>query len=167
MREPDRELGDPQELLLGYLDTYRAAVARKLDGLSEAELRSSRLPSGWTPLGMLKHLVYMERRWLVWGFLAEPVPDPWGDRERDEVWYTDPPESRDELLAALTAGGARTRAIAGGADLAEPGRVGGRFGPASPPATLGWILHHVLQEYARHMGHLDVARELIDRAVGE
>ncbi len=51
-------------LFLDYLDYYRAAIAVKLVGLSDAELRSSRLPSSWTPIELLKHLVYMERRWL-------------------------------------------------------------------------------------------------------
>ena len=47
--------------------------------------------------------------------------------------------------------------------LAEGDR---RFGPDDRP-TLNWILFHVLQEYARHAGHLDVARELVDGATGE
>jgi hypothetical protein len=48
--EPSETLTDPRELLGGYLDYYRGAVLRKLDGMSEEELRGSRLPSGWTPL---------------------------------------------------------------------------------------------------------------------
>lgn len=167
MQEPSRDLADPRELLLGYLDAYREAVAGKLDGLSDDALRTSRLPSGWTPLGLLKHLVFMERRWLVWGFRAEPVPDPFGDDETADCWYVSPPESVDELLAALRAGGERTRAIVTAASLADVGAVGGRFTDENPPPTLGWILHHVLQEYARHTGHLDIARELLDGAVGE
>ena len=56
-----------------------------------------------------------------------------------------------------------------GATLADVSRIGGRFaeGDRKPPPTLGWILLHVLQEYARHAGHLDIARELIDGATGE
>jgi uncharacterized protein DUF664 len=49
---------------------------------ADDELRTSRLPSGWAPLELLKHLVHVERRWLVWGFEGEPVDDPWAD-ERD------------------------------------------------------------------------------------
>ncbi|MHA6758011.1 mycothiol transferase [Streptacidiphilus sp. PAMC 29251] len=78
MHKPDRSQADPAALLLGFLDYYRSAVARKIEGLSEEELRTSRLPSGWSPLQLLNHLVYMERRWLVWGFLAEPIPSPSG-----------------------------------------------------------------------------------------
>ncbi|MGH3681633.1 MAG: DUF664 domain-containing protein, partial [Natronosporangium sp.] len=57
--EPGRQLSDPKELLLSYLDYYRSVIARKLAGLTDTELRTSRLPSGWTPLELLHHLVYM------------------------------------------------------------------------------------------------------------
>jgi hypothetical protein len=82
---------------------------------AQARAWASRLPSGWTPLELLKHLAYMERRWLCWGFRAEQLPDPHGDED---------------------------------------------------PRPLR-ILTYVLQEYARHAGHLDVAREVIDGTTGE
>ena len=63
---------DKAKLLLGYLDYYRSVIARKLNGLTDAELRSSRLPSGWTPLELLKHLLHMEARWLRWGPRTSP-----------------------------------------------------------------------------------------------
>ncbi|MGW1290104.1 mycothiol transferase [Streptomyces sp. NPDC002586] len=59
--EPDVTLSSPAELLAGYLDFYRDAVLRKLDGLTDEELRGSLLPSGWAPLELLKHLAYV--RW--------------------------------------------------------------------------------------------------------
>ena len=167
MSKPSRDLADPKELLLSYLDTYRSVIIRKVDGLSDHDLRTSRLPSGWTPLGLLKHLAYMERRWLVWGFLGEDVADPWGDDETEGTWYVSPPETAAEVLAAIRAGGDRTRAAAGTANLSDRAVVGGRFSKGDELPTLGWILHHVLREYARHAGHLDIARELIDGAVGE
>src|SRR5829696_3923290 len=61
--KPPEELDDTKLLFLGYFDQYRSIIADKLDGLSETELRRSRLPSGWTPIELLKHLVFMERRW--------------------------------------------------------------------------------------------------------
>ncbi len=79
--EPPDTLTDTRELLLGYLDHYRSALLRKLDGMPEDDLRTSRLPSGWTPLGLLKHLAYVERRWFRWGFAAERVDDVDGDRD--------------------------------------------------------------------------------------
>jgi Protein of unknown function (DUF664) len=165
--EPSSTIADPSRLFLEYLDYYRATIEAKLDGLSEAELRHSRLPSGWTPIELLKHLVYMEQRWLVWGYEAEPVDAPWGDRGPEDRWQVGDDESVEDLVAALHRGGARTRAIVEAADLASQGRRGGRFGSDREPPTLVWILFHVLQEYARHAGHLDIARELADGSVGE
>jgi hypothetical protein len=60
---------------------------------------------------------------------------------------------------------ARTEAAVSKAELTERARLGGRF--STDPPTLGWILAHLLQEYARHVGHLDVVRELLDGSVGE
>jgi Protein of unknown function (DUF664) len=165
--EPFQQLSDSKDLLLGYLDYYRSAIARKVEGLTDAELRASRLPSGWKPLELLKHLVYMERRWLRWGFLAEPVPMPWGDQDEAGRWRTGPEETAADLVAAMYDGGQRTRAIVTGTDLAQIGAVGGRFTADEQRPTLAWILFHVLQEYARHAGHLDIARELADGITGE
>ena len=152
-------------MLLGYLDYFRSVVLDKLDGLSEADLRSSRLPSGWTPLELLKHLSYVERRWLVWGFLGQKVADRWGD-SRDGRWWVDPVETLSELTRELTDQAAVTQSIVEGHDLGEVGQPGERWDGA-PPATLERILLHLLQEYARHAGHLDIVRELVDGRVGE
>jgi hypothetical protein len=165
--EPRSTTADPKRLFLEYLDYYRSTIEAKLAGLSDAELRHSRLPSGWTPIELLKHLVFMERRWLVWGFEGEPVAAPWGDRGPEDRWHVGDDESIDGLLEALRSGGDRTRAIVEATDLAAQGQVGGRFGSDREPPTLIWILFHVLQEYARHAGHLDIARELADGEVGE
>jgi Protein of unknown function (DUF664) len=164
---PSAETADARRLFLDYLDFYRSTIEEKLTGMSEAELRRSRLPSGWTPIELLKHLVFMEQRWLVWGFEAEPVEAPWGDRGPDDTWQVADDELLPDLLAALHRGGARTREIVEAADLEALGGVGGRFESAAETPTLIWILFHVLQEYARHAGHLDIARELADGAVGE
>nr|WP_238350704.1 DinB family protein [Kribbella shirazensis] len=151
-----------------YLDRYRGIIEAKLTGLSDTDLRSSRLPSGWAPLELLKHLVFMERRWLRWGFTAEQVDHPWGDSADDPGgrWTLEPGETLESLLAQLHAGGEFTRQVVSGADPAEVAPAGGRFGTDDRP-TLNWILFHVLEEYARHAGHLDVARELVDGATGE
>jgi hypothetical protein len=165
--EPRSTTADAGRLFLDYLDFYRSTIEEKLSGMSEAELRNSRLPSGWTPIELLKHLVFMERRWLVWGFAAEPVAAPWGDRGPDDRWHVAEDESLSDLLAALRRGGMRAREIVGGSQLDALGSVGGRFGSDPAPPTLIWILFHVLQEYARHVGHLDIAVELAGGPTGE
>jgi Protein of unknown function (DUF664) len=167
--EPPNTLTDPRELLLAYLDYYRAAVLRKLDGMAEEDLRRSRLPSGWTPLELLKHLAFVERRWFRWGFNAEQVNPVWGEWHPDNggKWFVAPAETADEIRALFLAQCARSREIVAGAQLQDTARAGGRFNPPDHQPALVWILFHVLQEYARHVGHLDVVRELTDGATGD
>jgi uncharacterized damage-inducible protein DinB len=166
---PFPEPTDPRparaDVFLGYLDYFRSVVVAKLDGLSDGELRTSRLPSGWAPLELLHHLIHVERRWLVWGFEGEPVADPWAD-ERDARWYVPPDVTFADLVAALQDQAVRTRAIVDAHDLPDVGQPGERWRGA-PPATLERVLFHLVQEYARHAGHLDVVRELLDGRTGE
>jgi len=166
LSEPPKELSDPTQLLLGQLAYYRSTLLDKLSGLGEEQLRGSILPSGWSPLELLKHLVYVERRWMQWGFEGEQVPDPWGDNAPGtERWSLEAAESLHGLATRLAEQAARTEAVAATAELTQRAAVGGRF--ESDPPTLGWILLHLLQEYARHVGQLDVVRELIDGRTGE
>ena len=153
------------EVFLRYLDFFRTRVTAKIQAIPDAELRRSRLPSGWTPLELVKHLRYVELRWLVWGFEGRDVGDPWGDREGDR-WSVGPQETTATLLADLRAQGARSRAIIEAHRLDEVGQPGERWGGADP-ATLERVLFHLLQEYARHVGHLDVVTELATGASGE
>jgi uncharacterized damage-inducible protein DinB len=164
--EPPKSLENPTEILLQQLSYYRATMLAKLDGLSPDQLSSSIVPSGWSPLGLLKHLVFVERRWMQWGFEADQVSDPWGDHDPDSSgWLATPDDNVADLTERWAAIATRTEAVARNAQLTDRAKLGGRF--SSDPPTLGWILAHVLQENARHVGHLDVVRELIDGSVGE
>ncbi|HEX6673565.1 MAG TPA: DinB family protein [Actinomycetes bacterium] len=165
--EPSETLTDPRELLVGYLDYYRDAILRKLDGMSEEELRSSRLPSGWTPLALLKHLAGVERRWFRWGFAAGQVDDPRPERGPDGRWHVGAEETTDDVKALFRDECAWSRQIVAAAQLEDVARTGGGFNPPEHHPALIWILFHVLQEYARHAGHLDIIRELADGTVGE
>jgi uncharacterized damage-inducible protein DinB len=165
--EPDDLLSDPAELLAGYLDYYRSALLRKLDGLTDQELRTSLVPSGWTPLELLKHLAYVERRWLQWGFLGRDVEDPWGDLGPQDRWQLADGETAADVIEFFLAQCETSRQIAAAASLPDIAAGGGRFDAQDPPPSLSWILFHLLQEYARHVGQLDVVRELADGAVGE
>ena len=162
---PTLPYDSPAEVLLGYLDYFRAVLLVKLDGLSEPDLRASRLPSGWTPLELLHHLTHVERRWLVWGFAGEPVDDPWGD-QRDGRWYVGPEQDLASLARVLSRQADRTAQVVRAHALSDVGRPGERW-EGAPPATLERVLLHLVQEYARHIGHLDVVRELVDGATGE
>jgi len=152
-------------VFLGYLEFFRATLTGKLRGLPAAELRSSRLPSGWTPLELLKHLRHVERRWLEWGFAGADIKDPWADW-RDDHWYVGPGESLDSLLSDLAAQAAVSTAIITSHDLGDVGQPGDRWS-GKEPASLERVLFHLLQEYARHVGHLDIVAELATGTVGE
>jgi uncharacterized damage-inducible protein DinB len=162
--EPSSDTADPAALFARYLTFYRETVARKVRSLSEEELRTSRLPSGWTPIELVSHLVHMERRWFVWGHLGEHLETPWGDAQ-DGRWHVPDDVSLETLLDQLRAVGARTTLLLAERPLAERSVPGGRFD--DDPPTLAWICFHVLQEYARHAGHLDVVVELAGGHVGE
>lgn len=164
--DPPVWVSDPRDLLLRYLDWYRDALMRKIQGLSDVQLRTPVEPLGWSPLGMIRHLGWVERRWMRWGFAAEDVVayPPGGD----EVEWTVPTDQpTDRIMSTYFDEVERSRTLATSAGLTEPAQVGGRFKTPEQAPSLGRILFHLLQEYARHVGQLDVARELIDGKRGE
>ncbi len=161
-----------------YLEWFRESAIAGVGALPDAARRSSRLPSGWTPVELLSHLRHMEQRWFVWGFLAEPVPAPWGDWNVADPadpagptagasgpdglrWAVPDDVGIDELVADLRRTGDRTRSILVEHPLDARGRTGGRF--HDEPPTLEWICFHVMADYARHLGHLDIVVELDGR----
>jgi len=167
--EPDHHA---EALWAAYLDFFREEAIAKVALLEPKEQRRTRLPSGWTPLELLSHLFHMEQRWLVWGFLGESVAEVWGDWNTAEPWADEDadeprPAARwvvpddvtaEQLADRLRALGRRTTEILASYPPMTVAVEGPRFG--TDPATLEWICFHVLQEYARHMGHLDIAVEL-------
>ena len=163
--EPTDEVGSRAEVLLRYLDFFRETVIDKVLGMPESRRRSSLLPSGWSPIELLVHLAHVERRWLVWGFEGCDVGDPWGDW-RDGRWHSESGITTDEVVADLREQGRTTRAVVGRHELDERGMPGERWAD-KPPAQLERVLLHLLQEHARHAGHLDIVRELVDGKTGE
>jgi uncharacterized damage-inducible protein DinB len=163
--EPTAPAPSRAEVFLRYLDYFRSTLVSKLEGLADGELRRSLLPSGWTPIELLRHLTFVEMRWLEWGFEGHDVGDPWGDAP-DGRWYVAPEQTLEALVAELHARAARTRAIVEAHDLNEIGQPGERWDGAEP-ASLERVLFHLLQEYARHVGHLDIVSELAGGPTGE
>jgi len=158
MERPGAVPDDVAGALLAYLDDYRADVRARLAGLDPTDLTFSRVPSGWSPLGLLNHLVHMERRWLLWRFLGEDLGDPWADGDdTGGPWRDD--ADLDDLLARLDEAGRRTREIVQAHRLDERRDPTGLLAEEGSP-DLQAILLHVCDEYARHLGHLDVAVEL-------
>jgi uncharacterized damage-inducible protein DinB len=163
--EPTAPAPSRAEVLLRYLDFFRNRLTSKLSSLPDGELHRSRLPSGWAPIELLEHLTCVEMRWLEWGFEGREIADPWADI-RDGRWYVPADETLGDLVAALHAQAARTRAIVGAHDLADVGQPGERWDGADP-ASLERVLLHLVQEYARHVGQLDIVTELAGGATGE
>ena len=149
-----------------YLDWVRSEMIRGVLGLTPEQQRTARVPSGWTALELLSHVLHMEQRWFVWGFLGEAVAKPWGDWNVDEPWDEEA-DGRWQVADGATAEayadrleaiGERTRDVLASYPLDAVGSTEGRFD--EDPPTLEWICFHVLAEYARHAGHLDIVVEL-------
>lgn len=177
--EPPRSGAGAAERWAGYLGWCRDDLVAGVLSLSYDDQRRSRVPSGWTPIELLSHGLHMEQRWFAWGFLGEPVAEPWGDWNVEEPWLSDDsdqtrPAARwtvpdevtaEELATRLRQLGERTRAVLASYPLDAVAAAGGRF--ADDPPTLEWICFHVLAEYARHLGHLDIVVELAGGPTGE
>lgn len=170
--EPPKDGPPGAERWAGYLDWVREDLIDGVLAMPAPTQRTPRVPSGWTPVELLSHVLHMEQRWFVWGFLGEPVADPWGDWNMPEPWTADDSDetrerarwvvaddmTADDLAARLRAIGERTRAVLAEHPLDAVAALGGRF--TENPPTLEWICFHVLAEYARHAGHLDIVVEL-------
>lgn len=163
--EPTDPAPSTTALLLTYVDFFRARVLARYAELRGPDRTTSRLPTGWSPAELLHHLRCMERRWLEWGFVDADLPDPWADSV-DGRWQLPPGATADGLADALAAQGRRTREIAESVGGGAVGLPSARWRDAAP-GTIERTLLHVVQEYARHLGHLDVVVELVTGAAGE
>jgi uncharacterized damage-inducible protein DinB len=156
--------------LLAFLDAQRECVLAIVDGLDEDLLATPVLPSGWTPLGMIEHLGHAERHWFGEVALGSAAPLPWpenppGDGEDEDAPFTTsrPPEV---VFAFYREQIARANAVVATIPLsARP--VGRHNREGTEDVTdLRTIMLHMIEETARHAGHLDAARELLDGRTG-
>ncbi|GAB3845504.1 DinB family protein [Dactylosporangium cerinum] len=151
-----RDAGPPQpgaserETLAGFLDYLRDAVAAKVAGVPEPQVRTAGVASGTNLLGLVKHLTHVER----WYFLGERTRD-WRRTMRPSA-----EETVDGVLAGYRDAVAQANAvIAACTDLTQPAHRG-------PAPSMRWVLAHMIEETARHAGHADILREQIDGATG-
>lgn len=171
---PDREdtrpkpplMGAEREVLDYWVDLYRETVFLKIAGL-DAEALAARPcpPSPLSLIGVVRHLTEVEGYWLRVVLMDEQdIPDYYCTRERPDGDFDDASAATAGAdVAAYEAEIARTRAIAAAwVDLDGPVR-GQRRGM---PVNLRWILTHLAEEYARHLGHMDLLREAIDGRTG-
>ena len=154
--------GAEKESLHASLDRHRDAVLWKLDGLDDEHLRRPMTPSGTNLLGLVKHLAAVEYGWFCETFGRET--EPWPFDEDDE--NADLRVTADESLADIVDfyGRARDAADRVIADLDVTDTGTAWFGDT---VTLRWVLIHMIEETARHAGHMDIVRELMDGATGD
>lgn len=168
----DPESPDPETaVLIEFLDAQRGSVLAIVAGLDDDALAARVLPSGWSPLGLIEHLGHAERHWF--GEVATgSAPDlPWGteagtdDGDDDESYTTT--RSAAEVFAFYRDQCARSNSLLAATPLstAPLGRHLWK-GVADPAPDLRWIALHLIEETARHAGHLDVVRELLDGRTG-
>lgn len=148
---------DERELLLQWLEYLRGAVCRKLGGLSNRQAH-------WRPdrglislLGIVSHLTRVEWRWIESGFFGAEVS------RSEEEFRPGLDVTVDAALQAYRLRAARTDEVVRSLDLSQ----------LSDPASwaeghdLRWVVLHLINETARHAGHADATRELLDGTTGE
>jgi len=143
-----------KELFLRWLGFLRGAVLRKVEGLSDDDAR-------WTPegrliplIGIVNHLTRMEWRWVDGGMLGAEVS------ESEEEFRPGPSLTLAAAVEAYRARAAATEAAVRSLPLDAPCRRGEQ-------ADLRFVLLHLINETARHAGHADAVRELLDGTTGE
>ncbi len=160
--------------LLGFLRAQREVVLAVVAGLDDAALNTAVLPSGWTPLGVVEHLGHAERHWSGEVATGSAPPLPWADEPdgpEEPTEDEDAPFTTGRSPAAVFAfyreQGACTDALLTTTPLSTP-PVGQHVwdGQVDDVPDLRWIVLHLIEETARHAGHLDVARELLDGTTG-
>ncbi len=161
--DPERKADD--DMLRDFLRRQRESVLAIVAGLDEADWHRSIVPTGWTPAGLVEHLGGAEWHWFQ-GVVAGKQPELPGDLEEDRAPYdpltvvfsTDEPSS--EVVAFYRDQCAESEAVLATTPLSAAPL--GRHGFGDEPPNVRWVVLHMIEETARHAGHLDIARELLD-----
>lgn len=151
-------------MLTAFLDYQRGIVLRKIGELSDEDLRRPMTPSNISLLGMTKHLAYVERWWFRANFLGEDVAFPWSDDDPDADFRMEAEDLTEDIVALYREEIVRSQAITAAAGLDDVAR---HSDPDAEGVTLRWILLHMIEEVARHLGHYDIIRERLDGATGD
>jgi len=150
-------------MLEAWLEFHRTTLALKCEGLDDAGRKSRPVPTSKLSLhGLVRHMAEVERNWFRRALLNEPdAPDIWSDPaiEDSELVPLDDADWEADF-SMWQAECESSRAAVAGKRLDDTGIRRGE------PCSLRWIYVHMIEEYARHNGHADLIRELIDGAVG-
>jgi|SRR5215469_2024358 len=154
-RKPPKLAGGEVETWVALYRFQRESLLSKLDGLSEQDARRSLVPTGTSVLWLVKHCARAERLWFLDRFAAlEQLP------RVDAVLETDTVAS---VGAAFRGQWQEIADLVASRDVQD---LAARMDPGDDPASLRWILGHMLEEVARHAGHADILREQIDGQTG-
>jgi hypothetical protein len=154
------------QTLLAFLAAQRDVVLSIVAGLDEEAWHRSVVPSGWTPAGLVEHLGGAEWHWFQ-GVVAGEHPEP-APGDEDLVPYDPTAAFVCDLPSAEIIRFYRDQCASSDAVLAVTPLSAlprGRHGGHQPP-DVRWVVLHMIEETARHAGHLDIARELLDSQTG-
>lgn len=148
-------------MLTSFLDYFRSVMIRKVEGVDDEKLRWSPVPSGTCLGGLIKHLAYVERYWFQSVWAGREVAFPWTDDDPDADFRLDPDDTADSLIGFYRQGCDVSRQIAAASALDDTVTT------PRGEISMRWIVVHMIEETARHCGHADLIRELVDGAVGD
>ena len=149
----------------GFLDLYRGVIERKVDGLSRADASKALTPTGVSSLGIVKHLGWVEYYWFRHCFAGEKVPPPPREGNDNAIQFRiGSDETVDSILDFYRSESDHSREVAAATDSLDA--LSARDHPYFGKVSLRWILIHMVEETARHAGHLDIMREMIDGKTG-
>ena len=154
-----------REMLEAWLDFHRITLERKCNGLAPEQLhRRAVPPSALSLLGLVRHMADVERAWFRRALANEDAPPHYrSDNDPNGAFTNVDTAEVAEAFATWRAECAQARTVvASFGDLDVLGRDATR--PGRP--SVRWVLVHMIEEYARHNGHADLLREVIDGAVG-
>jgi len=156
-------VADERATLDGWLDFHRRTLLWKCEELSDDQLRSRPVPpSTLSLIGLVRHMAEVERGWFAEHFCMDDAliycSDEEPEADFDDVESAD--VAADIAIFQAEVDAYRRAATAFDLDHVETTSDGREFG-------LRWIYTHMIEEYARHNGHADMLREVIDGATGQ
>jgi uncharacterized damage-inducible protein DinB len=160
---PGFELAERQ-MLEAWLDFHRMTLLIKCEGLDDSQRKAQPVPTSVLSLhGLVRHMAEVERNWFRRMLLRDgDAPFIWLDTAvKDSEMAPLDHADWDADLLVFKAECDSSRKTAGAHELDDSGAL-----EDGTPLTLRWIYNHMIEEYARHNGHADLIRELIDGAVG-
>ena len=159
--EPPFVLGE-REMLECWLEFHRMTLQFKFEGLDDAARKARPVPTSLLSLhGLVRHMAEVERNWFQRVLLQNGAPHIWADPAIDDSELVPLDDADGDADLALWQAECETSRAAAAANALDD--TGIRRGE---PCSLRWIYVHMIEEYARHNGHADLIRELVDGSVG-